>query len=320
MAKTKSTKKSIPSSKSLFGPLTGLIQDPSVHEICVDGPHEIYFANSSGIQDSSVKFKNQQELLKSIQLLAKASGKKITSGESFFYLQPMPLVNVFVTLPPVALNGPTINIIKLPQRELGLSDLVSFGALTQSESELLTTAVKSDRSFLVGGITGSGKTTLLNSLLKEVHPDWRMITVEKRNDLIINRRRTVRLIGSLQNRSSQQLIRLAKEMRPDSLILSYLEQDEAWEYVSALREGFTGMTCITGENIFDCVKRLELMVLGANPHFTLDVARHTICQAFGYITFQARLPDGKRRVTDLAELVYEDGKILLKSLFVTAPL
>ena len=66
---------------------------------------------------------------------------------------------------------------------------------------------------------------------------------------------------------------------------------------------------MSGENVFDSVKRLEYKISANAPWMSLEDIRYSITQAFSHIIFQNRESDGKRKVSHLAKLEYVEGEI-----------
>src|SRR6266571_3840071 len=71
---------------------------------------------------------------------------------------------VHVAIPPVAIDGPLLNIRKFVRGPLVMADLVRLGSCSETAFGFLKACVLARANIVVSGGTGSGKTTLLNVL------------------------------------------------------------------------------------------------------------------------------------------------------------
>lgn len=76
------------------------------------------------------------------------------------------------------------------------------------------------------------------------------------------------------------------------------------------------LTILHASNPEDALARLENMCLMANLGLGLSEIRSLIASALQLITYQERLPDGKRKLTHIVELCgLENGRYILQPLF-----
>lgn len=76
------------------------------------------------------------------------------------------------------------------------------------------------------------------------------------------------------------------------------------------------MTTIHAESAEDALRRLEALCLTANLGLGLGELRNLICAAFQLVFYQRRMPDGTRKIVELAELRgLEAGRYVLERLF-----
>lgn len=109
-----------------------------------------------------------------------------------------------------------------------------------------------------------------------------------------------------------ELVEIASRSRGDCLVLSNIHGPEVLPFIELLRDGSQGLLSMTGENVFDVIKRLDYKISANAPWMTLDDIRYGITKAFGHILFQDKLSDGKRKLTHLARLVFVDGEIKIE--------
>jgi pilus assembly protein CpaF len=302
--------------KQAFGPLWNIFNNPEVNEIIVDHFDDVYYVERNKIKDNVKLFKSEKEVLNVINKLTKLSGKKIESHVYHYDLNLSDNVRIHVVLPPVSLNGPTLNLIKIPKQRLILDDLHKWEALDDKSLKILKSKIHSHTSMLVAGPMGSGKTTLLNCILNEIPKEERVVTIETTASLVLNRKRCVRLVPeNNQVSETKELIGASLKMRADRIALAYMSGPESIDFINAIREGHTGYAGFTAENIFDVIRRLEIMMMGQDLGMSLDNVRYSIAQAFKLIVFQERLENGKRKLTNIAEVKYDSGEIKLELLY-----
>src|SRR3989344_2659313 len=112
-----------------LGPLWNIYQKPTVHEILVDSMDEIYYEDKGKIKDADFKFNNSKEIMAIIKNLIQLSGKKISADQKSFDLTIGSDTRVQVTLPPISINGPVFNILRIPAQIITLDDLLKWKAL-----------------------------------------------------------------------------------------------------------------------------------------------------------------------------------------------
>jgi pilus assembly protein CpaF len=78
---------------------------------------------------------------------------------------------VRVAMPPVAVDGPLLNIRKFVRRPLDMVDFIRLGSRSESAFGFLKACVMARANILVSGGTASGKTTLLNVLFGYIPAD-----------------------------------------------------------------------------------------------------------------------------------------------------
>ena len=240
----------------------------------------------------------------------KLAGKKITSDTIHLHFSVNHTTRVSAVLPPMSVNGPTFNLLKIPSTKISWTDLINWKAVTTEASELIQKIIKDDKTILIGGSVGSGKTTLANLCANTIDENYRVVTLEKVANLILDRKRLARLEAPNNEKIEMvDLVKVASHMRADYLVLNEFEGPEAMSFIELLRDGHSGMGVIGASNIFDCLKRLELKALGSNIGGTVDNVRYAISEAFDYVIFQDRLPSGKRVITGIGEVKYDNGEL-----------
>jgi len=217
------------------GPLTGLLRDPSVTDVLVNG-REVWVDRGAGLIRTPVLLGGAEQVRRLAQRLA----------APFVDVRLPDGTRLHAVLPPIATTGPYLSLRTLRQRSFTLPELITAGTVDAGGAALLAAVVAARLAFVVSGGTGSGKTTILASLLALVPPHERIVLVEDAAEL----RPTHPHVVGLQARTSnvegagdvglRELVRQALRMRPDRLIVGECRGAEVLDLLGALNTGHEG--------------------------------------------------------------------------------
>ncbi len=106
----------------------------------------------------------------------------------------------------------------------------------------------------------------------------------------------------------RDLVRNALRMRPDRIVVGECRGGEALDMLQAMNTGHDGsLTTVHANSPRDVVARLETMVLMAGMDLPVVAIRDQIASAVHVIVHQARSADGRRRITEIAEVTGVEG-------------
>jgi type IV secretion system protein VirB11 len=271
---------SSPSSLSLFlGPLSRLLDDPEVTEICINEPGVGFVERQSGWAREELPFASFDWCMSIAKLVANFTRQRISANEPLLSATLPGGERIQVVLPPATLERTVSITIRRPSSALWtleeLESLRIFEAtrslpstparqsdmehLSPQDRELtgllarrqfvsfLRRAVQLRKNILLSGATGSGKTTVSKALILEVPCEDRLITIEDVKELSLrNQPNHVRLFYS-QGAQGQaevtpgQLLASAKRQRPDRVFVSELRTgEEVYDYLVSVNTGHPG--------------------------------------------------------------------------------
>jgi pilus assembly protein CpaF len=101
-----------------FGPINPLIQDPTVSEIMVNGPDQVYVEKKGKLVLSDANFKDDQHVLHVIEKIVAPLGRRIDESSPMVDARLPNGSRVNIIIPPLALNGPTITIRKFSEKPI----------------------------------------------------------------------------------------------------------------------------------------------------------------------------------------------------------
>ncbi len=180
------------------------------------------------------------------------------------------------------------------------------------------------KNIVVSGGTGSGKASLLNAISLCIGPTERIVTIEDSLELKLQQQHVVRMEARPTNTegkgevSIRALVKNSLRMRPDRIVVGECRGGEALDMLQAMNTGHDGsLTTVHANTPRDTVARLETLCLMAGMDLPLSAIRAQIVSAVDLIVQTARLSDGSRKVTAIAEVIGldKDGQPLLRDLF-----
>jgi pilus assembly protein CpaF len=306
------------------GPIAPLLADPTVTDVLVNGPSQVYVERSGHLERTPVRFRDAGQIVRLIERIAARVGRRVDAAQPMVDLRLPDGSRVNATLPPVSPDGPTLSIRRFGSRRMRRDDLVRMGTVSQSLAAFLDAAVRGRQTVLISGGTGAGKSTLLGVLSESISEHERIITIEDTLELILDQEHVVRLEARPANVENQgrigarELVTNALRMRPDRIIVGEVRGGEALDMLQAMNTGHDGSLCTVHANApRDALARLETMVLMSGVDLPSRAIREQIAAAIALIVHIRRGEDGVRRVETVSELVGMEGPtILLQDLFV----
>ena len=307
-----------------YGPITELLDDPSITEIMVNGTNEIYIElDGKIIKDDSVSFINDAHIVRTIQRLIQPIGRTIDTANPMVDARLNDGSRLNAIIEPLSINGPVLTIRKFKKELASIEDFLRNGTLTPYMARFLEACVKAKMNIIVCGGTGSGKTTLLNVMSSFINNDERIITIEDAAELRLEQNHVISLETRTSNYegtgavSIRDLVINSLRMRPDRIIVGEVRGKEAFDMLQAMNTGHEGsMTTLHANSPKDALNRLETMVLMAGMEIPIKAIREYVENAIDIVINISRLTDGKRKITSISEVVgFDKGEIKLNEVF-----
>lgn len=288
-----------------LGRLDHLLEDPSVTEIMVNGPDQVWIERNGQIE--RVELGEPLDCASIEQLI-----ERVVAPLGLRVDRSSPLVDarlpdgsrVNAIVPPIAIDGPCLTIRRFGTRRIQLSEFCH-----PEVEEFLYWAVEARCNIIVSGGTGAGKTTLLNALASRISDGQRVITVEDTAELALPGAHVVRLEARPANTEGagevtvRDLVRNALRMRPDRIVVGEVRGPEALDMLQAMNTGHEGSLSTCHANAaLDALRRIETMVLMGAVALPLTAIRDQMTSALDLVIQVERRSDGSRRVVEVAEV------------------
>ena len=306
-----------------LGPLEPLLADPSVSDILVNGPNNIYVERSGKLQRTAVRFNDDAHLLNIIDRIVSKVGRRIDESTPMVDARLKDGSRVNAIIPPLAIDGPVLSIRRFRKDALNIDDLVRYGSLNRTLVGLLRAIVMARLNVMISGGTGSGKTTLLNAMSAFIPERERIVTIEDSAELQLQQPHVVRLetrqvnVEGRGQITQRDLVRNSLRMRPDRIVVGEVRGAEALDMLQAMNTGHDGsLTTIHANSSRDALSRVETMVAMTGITFPISALRNQIASAIDVIIHMERQEDGCRRIISVQEISgMEANTIVMSEIF-----
>lgn len=302
------------------GPLEPLLADPTVSDILVNGPNQVYVERRGKLQLTDVRFHDTPHLMNIIDRIVSAVGRRVDESSPMVDARLKDGSRVNVIVPPLALNGPVMSIRRFAVERLGMDDLIRYGTVTPPVAETLRAIVELRLNVVISGGTGAGKTTLLNILSGYISEDERIVTIEDSAELQLQQQHVVRLetrppnIEGKGQVTQRELVRNSLRMRPERIVIGEVRGAEALDMLQAMNTGHDGsLTTVHANTARDALGRIENMVAMGGINLPIKALRTQIASAVNIVVQTTRLEDGSRRLTSIQEINGMEGDVITMS-------
>ena len=306
-----------------LGPLEPLLKDDSITDVLVNG-HEMVFVERNGLLERvSTQFQNEKHLLRIIQKIVSAVGRRIDESSPFVDARLADGSRVNAIVAPLAIDGSLLSIRKFSKKPISIQRLIELGSMPEVVADVLRAIVESRRNVLISGGTGSGKTTMLNALSSFIDQRERIVTIEDSAELQLQQEHVARLetrppnIEGKGEVTQRDLVKNALRMRPDRIIVGEVRAGEAFDMLQAMNTGHDGsMTTVHANSPRDSLSRVEQMIGMSGIDISSTSSRAQIASAVNVVLQVSRLADGRRKIVSLSELTgMEGGTVSMQEIF-----
>ena len=307
-----------------LGVLENYINDPTINEIWVLGPKDIWYDEKGHRKRSDIKFKDDSIVYSMINKILAPINRKVDEANPIVDARLKDGSRVAVTVPPISAS-PEIVIRKFNKYKRRLDDYVNDKQISEQAGQFLATSIQWGANILVVGGTGSGKTSLLNALSSEIPEDQHVITIEDSKELKMDvpfwqawetKNKNSEGVGAV---TASALVKNSLRNSPDRIILGEIRDSVAYDVLQAAMTGHKGtMSTIHADNAQEAVERFCTLA-GSADIVTAEEAKKMFSSTFDLIVVIERLKDTKTNkvlhlITQICHVVGfgEKGASILK--------
>jgi pilus assembly protein CpaF len=306
-----------------LGPLEPLLKDMTISDIMVNGFDNVYVERAGRVVETNIRFKDQSHVRMIIERIVSAIGRRIDDSSPIVDARLADGSRVCAVIPPLSLIGPVMSIRRYGKRVLSTEDLLKNETFTTGMLDFMSGCVEARLNIVISGGSGAGKTTVLNTLSRFIPEEERIVTIEDTAELQLQQNHVVRLetrppnIEGAGAVTQRDLVINTLRMRPDRIIVGESRGAEALDMLQAMNTGHDGsMTTVHANAPRDAFSRLETMVMMASAHVPDKVIRQQLASAINIVVHCARMSDGTRKVTGIAEVVgVENDLVEMQDIF-----
>lgn len=310
-----------------LGPLQPFLDDPTVIEICVNGPGKVFVERAG---QGGMQFYDRPELTdREIAFIS----ERIAGYSNQFVNEENPLLSaalptgerVQIVRAPAAADGGAITIRKQVVKNLTLADYHANGSFHEvsvagsaevsaidrqlngylddgSEEaifEFLRFAIRNRITICASGGTGGGKTTFLNAIIKEIPHHERIITIEDTRELDIGNPNAVALLTSRNDQGvakadAMKLLEACLRMRPDRLLIGELRGQECFAFLRAVNTGHPGsLTSVHANGPVEAYEQMALMITQGGVQLPHDYLLRYLHMVIPVIVQIGKFDDGR---------------------------
>jgi len=312
------------SMRAFLKPVLRYLDDPSVTEIMINGPEDVWIERKGRLFKTPAKF-TAEGVEAAGRNIAQYVGRIIDNEHPRLDARLPDGSRIHVVLPPIARKGCTISIRKFFPGKLTIKQLVEFGSLQPEWARFIDACVLTKQNIVVSGGTGSGKTTLLNVVSSLIPNDERILTIEDSAELQLLQDHLVPFESRPPDKFGRggvnmaDLLHSALRLRPDRIVIGEVRGGEAFDLIQSMNTGHSGSMCTVHANSpVDTCRRIESLCLMSSVEIPMVAVRAQVASAINIVICCARFQDGSRRVTHISEVLplNERGDYRTQDLFV----
>jgi len=120
-----------------LGPIEPLLNDETISDILINGPHQVYVERRGELELTPIHFRDNDHLLRIVNRIVAGVGRRIDESQPMVDARLPDGSRVNAAIAPVAIDGAAVSIRKFSKKPLTLEKLVEVGAMPQAVADFL---------------------------------------------------------------------------------------------------------------------------------------------------------------------------------------
>ncbi len=279
-----------------FGALSQLLDNPTVEEIFIEGPHVTYIDGSGRLQVLTTPT-TADENRQTINRLLADTDRHIDTANPIVQARVLnDSARLTAVIPPVA-DDVSATIRRYTMRKETLGHLVELRSVSPAAAGFLWAVAQTNASVLVSGQPGAGKTSLLAALMAAAPPTHCVRCIEEVRELHVPlsphssyyEARAPGLDGSGEV-SVRAMVKTVLAMRADRIVVGEVRGAEAFELTRASNAG-CGFSCTVHANSArEALSAIVNTALMAGENVTEPVVRRVFASTIDFVIHLDRDP------------------------------
>jgi pilus assembly protein CpaF len=286
-------------------PIAGLILDPTISEIMVNGSQRVFVERDGVVYPVEGVTIEERSLKVAIKNIARILGDDVSEEMPILDARLPDGSRVAAVFPPCSLGGTTLTIRKFHARFWTCEELVRVEMITDDLVDLVRQALSNRDNILISGGTGTGKTTLLNALATLLPDADRIVVIEDTAELQFTHTNLVRFEArraqpDLPAVTMRDLLRATLRHRPDRIIVGEVRGGEAFDLLQTLNTGHSGsLSTIHANSAELALARFASCVLQSGIDLPYPAIHRLISQSIDLVIHLER----RRGIRSVSELI-----------------
>ena len=304
------------------GPLAPLMLYPSISDILINGPKEVWVDRFGQLERSSVQFDDEPHRRRIVDRMVSAHGRRLDAASPMVDARLHDGSRLHAIIPPLCPRGTIVSIRRFAVKPFASEDLVSMGFLSEAMLTLLQLLVVARVNIVVSGSAATGKTTLLNTLSRFVPATERIVTIEETAELRFEHPHVIPLESRTSNAEGRGavtlrgLVKNALRMRADRIVVGEVRGDEVFDMLQAMNVGHDGsLTTVHANSPEDVLSRLESLVMASDISMSANAVRRMIGSSIDVIVHLVRFRDGSRRIVSIRDVLFKEDRWQTEEIF-----
>jgi pilus assembly protein CpaF len=297
-----------------LGPLAALLEEESVNEIYCARFDTMAVLRGSQSTYADVAFSSDDSLRRIIMRLALQAGSPLLEGEGLVVRRLARGVTMTAVVPPFSAQA--VLALRRPSRiESSLEENVRTGLLSRPMATFLEGCVTGRANLLVVAESASAAGDVLGALMSCIPPEDRTVLVQEHEVVSAPNSGAIALTVPRPS-DAQAVMRAASLLGGDRLFVAPLSGGAMVAVADAVASGSGGVVASAlAPSLRQGLARVAGQLVLGRAGTTLDSAKELVLESFDIFVEVSRAPDGRLRVTKIAEPMPEHKATPTRDIF-----